>query len=330
MTQLSELTAGIPEPHSSASSELPVVVSQLRWEAEGVVSLRLRSRTGELLPRWEPGAHVDLILPTGIERQYSLCGPIEDRSSYQLGVRRERTSRGGSEYVHAFLRPGQPLLLKGPRSNFGFRRAAAYLFIAGGIGITPILPMVRQAQYWGAEWQLLYGGHTADSMPFLDELREFGSRVRAYPSDTVGRIPLAEVVAQVRPDLKIFACGPESLISALNEATAHWPAGSVHVERFKPRPRVRTEDKPFDVVCAASGRTVEVPAGRSILTALEEAGIRSAASCRSGLCGSCETAVLEGVPDHRDEILAENDRAAGDRMFICVSRARTPRLVLDL
>ncbi|PXY23170.1 oxidoreductase [Prauserella sp. PE36] len=330
MTQLSELTAGTPKRQSSASSPLEVVASQLRWEAEGVVSLQLRSRTGERLPRWEPGAHVDLILPTGIERQYSLCGPVDDPSCYQLGVRRERTSRGGSEYVHAFLRPGQPLLLKGPRSNFGFRRAGSYLFIAGGIGITPILPMVRQAQSWGADWQLLYGGHTADSMPFLEELREYGPRVRVFPADTVGRIPLTEVVAQVRPELEIFACGPESLISALNEATAHWPAGSVHVERFKSRPRVRSEDTPFEVVCAASGRTVEVPAGRSILNALEEAGIRSAASCRSGLCGSCDTAVLDGVPDHRDEILSESDRAAGDRMFICVSRARTPRLVLDL
>lgn len=330
MTQNSELTIGTSRKSSSASVELDVLVRQVRWEADGAVSLQLWPCAGGSLPPWEPGAHVDLVLPTGIERQYSLCGPIEERSFYQIGVRREPTGRGGSEYVHVFLRPGQRLRLKGPRSNFGFRRAESYLFIAGGIGITPILPMIRQAVSWGAEWQLLYGGHTAASMPFVEELHEHGSRVSFYPADKVGRIPLTKVLAKVQRGLKIYACGPESLISDLHSAVSHWPPDTAHVERFKPRRRPPVEDEPVEVVCAASNRTVAVPVGRSILTALVEAGVRVPASCRSGLCGSCETAVVEGVPDHRDEILTESDRDAGDRMFICVSRARTPQLVLDV
>lgn len=311
----------------STDGALAVTVRQLRWEADSVVSLQL---AGEQLPAWEPGAHVDLMLPTGIERQYSLCGPIGERSYYQIGVRRERASRGGSEYVHAFLRPGQQLRLKGPRNNFGFRRSGSYLFIAGGIGITPLLPMIRQAEAWGADWTLLYGGHTAASMPFTDELRQYGSRVRLFPSDATGRIPVGELFAEVRPGMKIYACGPAGLISDLTAAVSHWPADALHVERFKSAPRQPAEDKTVEVVCAASGKALTVPPGRSILTAAEDAGIQVPASCRSGLCGSCETAVLEGVPDHRDEILSDTDRAAGDRMFVCVSRSLTPRLVLDL
>ncbi|NLU70591.1 PDR/VanB family oxidoreductase [Streptomyces sp. HNM0574] len=319
----------MPATASTPADALDVTVRQLRWEADGVVSLQLDGDGP--LPPWEPGAHVDLVLPTGIQRQYSLCGPTDEGAPYRIGVRRERAGRGGSEYVHAFLRPGQRLRLKGPRSNFGFRPATSYVFVAGGIGITPILPMIRRAEAWGTPWRLLYGGRTAASMPFLDELRPYGSRVSLYPADTVGRMPLSSLFAGVEPGAKIYACGPAALLNALDDAVAHWPRDTLHVERFKAhRPQAPADDKPVDVVCETSGTTVTVPAGRSILDGLEDAGIRVPASCRSGLCGSCATTVLEGEPDHRDEILTPDERAAGDRMFVCVSRARTPRLVLGL
>lgn len=314
-----------------AAEGIGVAVRQLRWEADGVVSVQLQARAGGLLPAWEPGAHIDLVLPTGIQRQYSLCGPVGERSYYRIGVRRERTSRGGSEYVHAFLRPGQQLTVAGVRNTFELHRAASYVFVAGGIGITPILPMIRQADSWGLDWQLLYGGHTATSMPFSDELRGYGPRVSFYASDADGRIPLGQHFAQVRPGAKIYACGPSALLSALQDATEHWPADSLHLERFKPRKRTSTaEEKPVEVVCAASGTTVNVEADQTILSALEGAGVNVPSSCRSGICGACETAVIEGVPDHRDDILSESERAANDRMFVCVSRANTPRLVLDV
>lgn len=313
-----------------AADGIGVAVRQLRWEADGVVSVQLQPRCGELLPAWEPGAHIDLLLPTGIQRQYSLCGPVGERSYYRIGVRRERTSRGGSEYVHAFLRPGQQLTVAGLRNTFELHPATSYVFVAGGIGITPILPMIRQAESWGLDWKLLYGGHTATSMPFSDELGEYGTRVSFYASDADGRIPLGEHFAQVQPGAKIYACGPSALLSALQDATAHWPADSLHLERFKPRKRAASADTPVEVVCAASDRTVNVEAGQSILAALDEAGVTVPSSCRSGICGACEIAVLEGVPDHRDDILSESERAANDRMFVCVSRAETPRLVLDV
>ncbi|MED5812596.1 PDR/VanB family oxidoreductase [Mycolicibacterium sp. 050232] len=317
----SELTAG----------GIGVAVRQLRWEADGVVSVQLQPPSGELLPAWEPGAHIDLLLPTGIQRQYSLCGPVGERAYYRIGVRRERTSRGGSEYVHAFLRPGQRLTVAGLRNTFELHRATSYVFVAGGIGITPILPMLRQAESWGLDWKLLYGGHTATSMPFSDELRGYGTRVSFYASDAGGRIPLSEHFAQVQPGAKVYGCGPSTLLTALQDATAHWPADSLHLERFKPRKRVpATEDKPVEVVCAASNKTVNVEAGQSILAALEVAGVNVPSSCRSGICGACETAVVDGTPDHRDDILSESERAADDRMFICVSRSRTPRLVLEV
>ncbi|ATY13754.1 oxidoreductase [Amycolatopsis sp. AA4] len=317
-------------PNTGTAGPLDVFVRQLRWEADGVVSLDLAATTGKPLPSWEPGAHLDLVLPNGVERQYSLCGPPGERSYYRIGVRRERASRGGSEYVHAFLRPGQRIAIKGPRNNFAFRPAASYVFVAGGIGITPILPMVRAAQAQGADWQLHFGGRTSASMPFLGELRGYGERVHCRPSDTVGRISLAALEKPVAAGAKVYACGPASLLSDLDTAAENWPAETLRLERFKAPSAPPAENKPIEVECAASKKTVSVAADESIVNALEKAGIRTVTSCRSGLCGSCETKVLGGIPDHRDGILSSSEQEAGDRMFVCVSRARTSRLVLDL
>ncbi|WP_328606781.1 PDR/VanB family oxidoreductase [Amycolatopsis sp. NBC_00345] len=307
--------------------ELPVTARQLRWEAAGVVSVELAREDGGALPEWRPGAHVELVLPTGISRQYSLCGSPDDRSSYRIGVRRDPRSRGGSEYVHTFLRPGQTVRIRGPRDNFGFSRAEEYLFIAGGIGITPILPMARQAAEWGVPWRLAYGGHTADSMAFRAELEALGP-FGFHASDRTGRLPLTELLEEPRG--AVYACGPEPLLEAVEKGTAHWPAGSLHLERFKPRPRPPRPDTAVEVVCARSARTVPVPADRSVLRALEDAGLPVEGSCREGVCGTCRTKVLEGVPDHRDDILSEDEQARGDVMFPCVSRALTPKLVLDV
>ncbi|MFJ6698259.1 PDR/VanB family oxidoreductase [Streptomyces sp. NPDC091272] len=307
------------------------MVCQVRWEAAGVVSVELSSPDGRPLPPWRPGAHVELALPTGIVRQYSLCGSPQDRSSYRIGVLRERASRGGSEYVHAFLRPGQPVQLRGPLDNFGFRREKSYLFIAGGIGITPVLAMARQAAAWGLPWQLLYGGRSGDSMAFRDELRAHGDNVRLYPKDRTGRMPLRTLLERPRPGTAVYACGPEALLAEVEERAAHWAPGSVRLERFRPRARpAALPDADVEVVCARSNRTVTVPAGTSILGALEDEGLPVTGSCREGVCGTCETRVIDGEPDHRDDILTAEERASGDRMYLCVSRARGERLVLDV
>ncbi|MEU8971157.1 PDR/VanB family oxidoreductase [Streptomyces monashensis] len=323
-------TAAPPANASGTAGTLQVIVRQLRWEATGVVSVELAAPDGSALPPWSPGAHIMLELPTGIVRQYSLCGDPLDRSGYRIGVLRERASRGGSEYVHAFLRPGQPVRIRGPLDNFRFRPEKGYLFVAGGIGITPILAMVRQAAAWDLPWELLYGGRTAGSMAFLGELGGCPERVHLYPEDRLGRIPLDDWLGERRPDTAIYACGPEPLLTAVEEKAAHWGPGAVHLERFRARPKPARPDTDVEVVCARSNRTVNVPAGRSILGALEAEGLPVTGSCREGVCGTCETRVLEGEPDHRDDILTDGDREAGDRMYICVSRACGERLVLDV
>ncbi|MGW2918850.1 PDR/VanB family oxidoreductase [Streptomyces angustmyceticus] len=322
--------AAEPQAPEAERQETPVMVRQLRWEAAGVVSVLLARPDGERLPAWQPGAHVELLLPNGLVRQYSLCGSPDDLSGYRLAVRRQPASRGGSEYVHSFLRPGQPLRIRGPRNHFRFEPADSYLFIAGGIGITPILPMVRQAAATGARWSLVYGGRSAASMAFRTELAPHRDAVRLYPGDESGRIPLTALLEQTRPRTAVYACGPEPLLDAVTDAAAHLPRGTVRMERFRPRTREITRNTDMQVVCARSGRTVDVPAERSVLDALADAGLPVAGSCREGVCGTCETRVLEGVPDHRDDILSEDDREKSDRMYLCVSRARTPRLVLDV
>jgi ferredoxin-NADP reductase len=325
------MTSATAERPRTGTTELAMAVRQLRWEADGVMSVELSALDGSVLPPWTPGAHIDLHLPTGITRQYSLCGSPQDRHHYRIGVLREAASRGGSEYVHTYLRPSQPVRVRGPRDNFGFRRADSYLFIAGGIGITPILPMIHQAAAWGASWQLVYGGRKAASMAFLDELRPYHGRVRLYPQEEAGLIPLSEWLDRPQETTDIYACGPEPLLTAVERGSAHWRPGALHVERFTPRTRSQpVQNTAVEVVCARSNKTVTVPPERSILAALEDEGIPVASSCHEGVCGTCETKVLEGEPDHRDEILSEADRAAGDRMFVCVSRARSGRLVLDV
>ncbi|MFJ3903938.1 PDR/VanB family oxidoreductase [Streptomyces sp. NPDC090025] len=319
-----------PSAEATSAREMRVFVRQVRWEADGVVSVDFARPDGQPLPPWRPGAHVELALPTGVVRQYSLCGSPQDRSAYRIGVLRERASRGGSEYVHAFLRPGQSVRLRGPLDNFDFRREESYLFVAGGIGITPILAMVRQAAAWGLPWKLLYGGRTAASMAFTDELSTHQSRVHLYPKDRTGRIPLAQWLDRPRPGTAVYACGPESLLGAIEERASHWPPGSVRLERFRARPKPPRDNMDVEVVCARSDRTMLVPADTSILSALQHEGLPVTGSCREGVCGTCETRVLEGEPDHRDDILTAEERAHGDRMYPCVSRARSRRLVLDV
>jgi cytochrome P450/ferredoxin-NADP reductase len=299
--------------------------------ADGVATLSLREIEGQSFPPWEPGAHVDLIIDGVATRQYSLCGDPADQHLWRLGILRDPRGTGGSLYVHDQLRAGDIVRVRGPRNNFPLVPSPRYLFIAGGIGITPMLPMVRAAVAAGAEWELVYGGRQRSSMAFLDELARYGERVRAWPQDERGFLPLGELLGQPQPDTLIYCCGPEPLLNAVEQACAGWPKGALHVERFVARPLtepVRTEA--FEVHLAQSGLTLTVPTDRSILSMVEEAGVGVLSSCGEGTCGTCETPVLEGVPDHRDSVLDAEQREAGDCMMICVSRSATARLVLSL
>lgn len=306
---------------------LDLRVVAMRLESEGVLSLVLADPQWRLLPAWTPGAHIDVGLPDHV-RQYSLCGDPADRRSYRVAVLREAESGGGSVYVHEQLRPADLVEVGGPRNHFHLEDATEYVFVAGGIGITPLLPMIRAVEAAGLPWSLSYGGRSRVSMAFLDELSAYGDRVRLYPADEVPLIDLGAALGAPRPGVGVYACGPEGLLAAMEAACADWPAGTLHLERFKARPRDEDAvEKPFEVVVASTGTRLTVPAGRTCFDVLDEAGFGVPNACRDGVCGSCETKVLAGVPDHRDSLLPEDHHGS---LMVCVSRARTDELVLDL
>lgn len=316
----------------------PVVVRDVRHAADGVVVLQLARTSGEPFPEWTPGAHIDVVISADLERQYSLCGDPADRDTWTIAVLREPESRGGSELLHDRVSAGEGLTVRGPRNEFPLEAVAAhrvhhtrFLFIAGGIGITPLLPMVRSLEAAGADWRMVYGGRKATSMAFVDDLTALGDRVIIWPEDEKGLIDLDGLLGEPSADTKVYCCGPGVLIDAVEQRCAGWPAGALHVERFRPKDgALDGEQTEFEVRLEYSEITLKVGAGQTIADAVEAAGVDIMTSCREGTCGTCETTVLEGIPDHRDSLLTEDEKAANDTMMICCSRSRTPRLVLDL
>lgn len=306
------------------SRALTLLVTAHERIADGVVRIRLE---GHDLPRWEPGAHLDLVLPSGLVRQYSLCGDPEDTSSYTVATRLVEDGRGGSREVHEQVQEGVELEVRGPRNRFPLVDAPAYAFVAGGIGITPVLPMLR-ALPEGAEWRLLYGGRTRASMPFLEEIEKLdrdGGRLTVVAEDEDGRPDLDAFLADLPEGTAVYCCGPEGLLAAVEERL---PEGTApHLERFAPR-TTAGGDGEFEVELHRSGRTLTVDGDTSVLAAVRAELPNTPYSCEQGWCGTCQQKVLEGEIDHRDELLTDSER--GDSMLICVSRARGTRLVLDM
>ncbi|MFC6236913.1 PDR/VanB family oxidoreductase [Longivirga aurantiaca] len=301
--------------------------------AEDVVALTLVDPDGDPLPAWTPGAHVDLIMEGGLVRQYSLCSSPGDSRTIRLGILRAPESRGGSAYVHEKLSVGSVVRVRGPRNHFPLVASPRYIFIGGGIGITPILPMVAEAEASGADWHLYYGGRARSSMGFVDELAQYGGKVTLVPQDEVGMLDLATVLGDPRDDTLVYVCGPEGLLSAVEaKCGADWPAGALHLERFaaKEIEAPAEGERSFELELAASGVTLTVPPDKSIFDVILDAGISVLGSCHEGICGTCEQIVLEGEVDHRDSVLSASERAANDAMMVCVSRCTSDRLVLDL
>jgi ferredoxin-NADP reductase len=328
----SALIGGPAMPMVFREQELDLRVARREVVADDVVALTLVSPDGDPLPAWTPGAHIDLVLDPSLVRQYSLCGvDPKDDTSWRIGVLRDPNSRGGSQAVHA-LEEGATIRARGPRNHFTLVDAPRYVFVAGGIGITPLLGMIASVERRGAQWQLTYGGRQRASMAFLDELAEYGDRVQLWPQDEKGLLDLPSILGDPRPDTLVYCCGPEGLLSAVEAACASWPAGSLHVERFQARALdpATTADQQFELVLQRSGITTVVPPDKTILDVVQQAGVSVLSSCRIGTCGTCEQAVVEGELDHRDSVLTEEDREAGEYMMICVSRACSDRLVLDL
>ncbi|MER6599762.1 PDR/VanB family oxidoreductase [Streptomyces parvus] len=324
----------LPEPISGHSKRRATAVRKLlitgRTEiADGVVQLRLE---GPGLPPWSPGAHLDLVLPSGLVRQYSLCGDPADTGAYTVATRLVADGRGGSREVHEQLQEGLEVEVRGPRNRFPLTEAPGYVFVVGGIGITPVLPMLRALAASGAEWRLLYGGRSRASMPFLEEIEKLGAdgdRVTVVAQDEAGHPDVAGALADLSPGTAVYCCGPEPLMAA---ATAALPGGgTLHLERFSATGGAAGSEagsEAFEVELRRSGRTVPVAAGQSVLAAVRAELPHVSYSCEQGFCGTCQQRVLEGEIDHRDELLTEDER--GDSMLICVSRCRGGRLVLDL
>jgi ferredoxin-NADP reductase len=299
---------------------MDLLISERRDESEGVISLVLQRTDGDELPPWHPGTHVDLILGNGLVRQYSLSSDPTDRSRWRLGILREPAGRGGSHYIHAELQSGETVRVSALRNNFPLEAAPSYLFIAGGIGITPILPMISQVQANGANWALLYGGRTRSSMAFLDELAAFGDRVTIAPQDEVGLLDVAGVVAAA-PEAHVYACGPEPLLNAV-EANLEAAPERLHVERFAPKAiEIVGADHEFDVEFVDCDITITVPPARSILSVAEEAGVPVFSSCEEGTCGTCVATIVSGRAEHRDSVLSAGERDEQTSVLICVSRA---------
>ena len=310
---------------------IPVLVRRMTLAAEKVMSVELERCDGGPLPDWSPGAHVDVALPNGLVRQYSLCGEPDDRATWRIGVLRDERSRGGSAYIGDVLRPGDRLAVGPPRNNFAFANAPRYLFIAGGIGITPLVPMLKEAQARGKAWRLVYGGRRRASMAFLSELSPLTEKVQIFPEDECGLLDVRGLIDGLERGTAVYCCGPDGLLSVVERVVADRDDLELHVERFQARATApASADDGFRAVLARSGTELLVAPGVPLLDVLEDAGLSVASACREGICGSCELRVLEGDVDHRDSVLSPAERAAGTTMMPCVSRAAGARVVLDL
>ena len=310
---------------------LTLRVSHVAAIADDVIEVSFEHPEGRPLAGWEPGAHIEVTLPSGLSRQYSLCGDQEDSSKYTIAVLRDEKGRGGSKELHEAVGTGMELRIGLPRHNFHLVEADSYLFIGGGIGITPMIPMIKQARNTGAQWSLVYGGRRASSMAYREMLSSFGDDVDLWIEAERGYPDLRNILANAPAGTMVYTCGPSVMINAVaEEFTAHSHLGGLHFERFGATGPVDTSGDSFEVELRRTGVTVTVADGVNILDEVLKVIPKQPFSCREGYCGDCETPVLEGEPDHRDDYLSPADQDAGKLMMLCVSRCKGKKLVLDL
>lgn len=304
--------------------------------AVNALLLELESASGEVLPEWPPGAHLDIRLPSGRTRQYSLCGAREDRSTYVVVVLREPHGRGGSEEIYRELGVGTEFISSTPRDHFRLVDASEYVLIAGGIGITPIKAMVDELRARGARWRLHYGGRSREHMAFVDELVDLGGdNVSIVPQDVDGLLDVPAMIGNLSPEAAVYCCGPAPLLDAVLTACAEAGASErLHFERFVPPTDgagfVTDGDTAFEVELRSSGVTLQVPADKTLLEVVQSVLPDVPFSCTEGYCGSCESVVLDGEPDHRGSLMTPEEHDEERTMLICVGRSKSHRLVLDL
>lgn len=321
-----------------ANDTLRVRVGRISREAEGIQAYELLPTEGDTLPAFEPGAHLDVHVPGGFVRQYSLCNDATERHRYVIAVQRDANGRGGSRSLHDTVREGDVLTLGPPRNSFPLLFARSYVLVAGGIGITPLLCMARALQRQGADWRLHYCTRSPERTAFLAELMAppFTGRVHVHHDggDPSQGLDVRSLLATRPPGARLYCCGPTGLMGAVREAvTTHlWPKEKVHFESFSAEgtnAALGLEDAEFEVTIRSTGQVLRVPRGQSVLNVLRRNGLKVPSDCEAGSCGTCLTRVCEGEPEHRDSFFTQEPAGAG-RMLVCVSRAKSRKLVLDL
>ncbi|MEV7344689.1 PDR/VanB family oxidoreductase [Streptomyces sp. NPDC093544] len=320
-----------------APGTVRLLVRQARWVARGVVELRLTRPGGGALPSWAPGAHVEMALPSGLRRSYSLCGDPADSEAWTVAVHRVPDGRGGSREIHDTALVGRELEVAGPVNRFPLVPAAGYLLLAGGIGVTPLLPMARELNARGLPWRLVMGARDRSRLAYAAELVALGGdRVLLVPQDEAGLPDLAAELAATPPAHAVYACGPQPMLDAVTAlCRAADPPRTPYLERFAtaasgPLDQSGLQSGEFEVVLARSGLRMTVPADRSVLEVVREKLPDVPYSCEEGYCGTCETRVTAGLPDHRDTVIDPSERPTATTMMICVSRSDSPVLTLDL
>ena len=321
----------------SSASTLSVRVARKAVEALDICTFELVDVNGGPLPPFAAGSHVDVQLPGGITRQYSLCNDPKETHRYLIGVLRDPASRGGSKAMHEQVQEGQVLQISTPRNHFPLAHdAKRSLLLAGGIGVTPILCMAERLAITGADFEMHYCTRSADRMAFRTRIAssEFASKVKFHFDDGAAeqKLDLAALLAVPQPGLHLYVCGPKGFMDAVLKTARDkgWPEAQLHYEFFGAEVAKSDSDASFEIKLASSGRIVMVPKDKTVTKALAEAGVEIMMSCEQGVCGTCLTRVLEGVPDHKDSYLTPEEQAANDQFLPCCSRSKTPLLVLDL
>ncbi|VWB06162.1 ferredoxin [Burkholderia lata] len=321
---------------SGALDRQVLIVRAVADEANGIRSYELATEDGAALPAYEPGAHVAVHLENGITRQYSLYEAAGLRKTYRIAVLKDPASRGGSRFLHEQVGVGERVRISGPYNHFPMTAGAtSSLLIAGGIGITPILSMAARLFSEGQPFALHYCARREQDAAFVDLLRcgvPFAAHVHLHfdGGDPGKGLDVRSLLSGVTEGRHLYCCGPGGLMNAVEAAASHWPAGTVHFERFAAETADAAENTAFRIHLCKSGLDLDVPADKSVLQVLKHAGFDISTVCEQGVCGACLTDVVDGVPEHRDQILTDDEKRANDVMAVCCSRSRSPRLVLDL
>jgi ferredoxin-NADP reductase len=323
-------------PATASDALIEVRLTAIRYAARDTNLYEFRRPDGQPLPPYDPGAHIDLHLPNGLVRNYSLIVANPEPGTYTFGIKRDPASRGGSRYIHDELRVGKTVKISAPRNNFPLKEDASHVILfAGGIGITPIWCMVQRLGELGRSWQLYYSCRSRADMAFVERLEglKLGSSAPSqfhFDDENAGKfLDIAGIVVGAPKDAHLYCCGPTPMLKAFEVATKDWPREQIHIEYFTPRAEPAKKGG-FTVELARSHQEFFIPEGRTILEVLLDEGVDVDYSCELGICGACEQRVLSGVPEHRDAILTEEEQAENIRVMICCAGCKTDRLVLDL